>query len=60
MWRVTPPGYVHEYGDTNAIRIVRILSPRPPVPKGSDVKIRCTRGPVGAYGSSASRGSPRM
>ena len=21
MWRVTPPGYVHEYGDTRAIRI---------------------------------------
>ena len=21
MWRVTPPGYVHEYGDTSAIRI---------------------------------------
>ena len=25
MWRVTPPGYVHEYGDTRAIRISRIL-----------------------------------
>ena len=21
MWRVTPPGYVHEYGETRAIRI---------------------------------------
>ena len=20
MWRVTPPGYVHEYGDSSAIR----------------------------------------
>ena len=25
IWRVTPPGYVHEYGDTRATRIARIL-----------------------------------
>ncbi len=23
MWRVTPPGYVHEYGETRATRIAR-------------------------------------
>ena len=25
MWRVTPPGYVHEYGETRATRIALIL-----------------------------------
>src|SRR5688572_14255870 len=25
MWRVTPPGYVHEYGETRAARIDEIL-----------------------------------
>ena len=25
MWRVTPPGYVHEYGETSATRIAAIL-----------------------------------
>src|SRR5512132_3604304 len=29
MCRVTPPGYVHEYGDTRAIRIAKMLSPGP-------------------------------
>ena len=25
MCRVTPPGYVHEYGDTSAMRIAAML-----------------------------------
>jgi chlorite dismutase len=29
MWRVTPPGYVHEYGDTRAMRIVAIVASVP-------------------------------
>ena len=28
MWRVTPPGYVHEYGDTSAIRTAGHSIPR--------------------------------
>ena len=29
MWRVTPPGYVHEYGETSAIRTDTTLYPPP-------------------------------
>ena len=30
MWRVTPPGYVHEYGETRAIRIAPMVAVRRP------------------------------
>src|SRR5436305_5689910 len=29
MCLVTPPGYVHEYGDTRAIRIDAMVTPKP-------------------------------
>src|SRR5664279_1106606 len=34
MWRVTPPGYVQEYGETTAIRIRFILPSTPPPRQG--------------------------
>jgi hypothetical protein len=35
MWRVTPPGYVHEYEDTSAMRIVGML----PVNVGGQARV---------------------
>src|SRR5258707_6535124 len=38
MWRVTPPGYVHEYGESSAIRTICTLSsPRPGSPGAREI-----------------------
>ncbi len=40
MWRVTPPGYVHEYGDSSAMRTRQLYPPQASVADSRGERLR--------------------